>query len=215
MKIAFIHNVHNRYKTLLETITIEKELYPDSDIYIMYNLKSIDLNIFSGITNIYFYYYSDTTHKLGCANGCILGFKNATKKKYDVIIFSHDDVMVNKEYSNILNDNIKKIISGEFNAICRKPDNIYGGDYIMMETFMINGDYAKKIFSNFSIIINESDLPVDNRGSLSPEVLLSRILGNDKINKISYHHQIDNYNITLGETMGYYHKNIGLRGWKD
>lgn len=215
MKIAFVHNVYNRYKTLLETINAERELYPESDIYVMYNLKSINFELFGEIDNINFFYYEDTTHKLACANGCVLGFKKAIQKDYDVIIFSHDDVRVNKEYVDVLKSNVDLITSGKANVICRKPNNIYGDNYIMMEAFIIDGGYAKKVFANAITIPKENQLPRDVRGSLSPEVFLSNILSNDNMIEKRYQHKIDNYNVTLGETMGFYHKNIGVRGWKD
>jgi len=215
MRIAFVHNVHNRYKTLLETIKAERELYPDSDIYVMYNLKTINFDLFEGIENIQFFYYTDTTHKLACANGCVLGFKKAIQKEYDVIMFSHDDVRVNKEYVDVLKSNVEMIATGEANVICRKPNNIYGDNYIMMEAFMIDGEYAKQVFSEATTISRENQLPRDVRESLSPEVFLSNIIDSENMIEKRYHHKIEDYNITLGETMGFYHKNIGIRGWKD
>jgi hypothetical protein len=49
IKIAFIHNVYDRYQTLLDTIRIEKKYYPNSDVYVLYNKTDFDVDLYKDI----------------------------------------------------------------------------------------------------------------------------------------------------------------------
>lgn len=214
IKIAFIHNVYDRYRTLLDTILIEKKYFPNSDVYVLHNRTDINIDLYKDISNIYFNYFKDEAHKIGCTNGCIIGFKEAIKKDYDVIIFSHDDVFINVDYIDIVKDNIEKIING-VDFICRNPKN-WGDNYYMMEVFYLNGIYAKNLFKDLKPLTNETELPKDYRGSYSPEVFLFDTLKNNNNNIVYIYTQGDSdYNELLGSLMGYHHKNIGKRAWKD
>lgn len=216
IKIAFIHNVYDRYETLLNTISIEKEHYPNSDVYILYNRTDFDVNIFKDITNVYFKQFKGQSHKIGCTNGCIVGFKEAIKKDYNVIVFSHDDVFINNSYIDKFNDNLNEIIKG-VDFICRSPKN-YGSNYYMMECFFVSGEYAKKTFKDLHELNSEKEIPKDYRNSHSPEVFLYNILNKHNSNNnlvYTYESNDNNYNNYLGLLMGFYHKNIGIRGWKE
>lgn len=216
LKIAFIHNVYDRYNTLLNTIEIEKKYFPNSDIYILHNRSDIDKNKFKNVSNVNIIKFEGMTHKIGCVNGCITGFKEAIKTEYDIIIFSHDDVFIDDEYISVFNDNIDKIKNG-VDFICRKPKFNWGDNYYMMEVFFISGQHASKVFNNITPLVNEMDIPKDIRGSISPEVYFHKIINNVSGNNLvyEYDHSRDGYNKTLGMLMGYHHKNIGIRAWKE
>jgi len=42
MKIAFAHNVFDRFKTLKETIGLERDFFPDSDVFVACNSRNND-----------------------------------------------------------------------------------------------------------------------------------------------------------------------------
>jgi hypothetical protein len=86
-----------------------------------------------------------------------------------------------------------------------------------MEVFFINGRYANKVFENLKPLNDELEIPKDLRGSISPEVYFHEIINKVDGNKIvyEYDHSKDGYNKTLGRFMGYHHKNIGFRAWKE
>ena len=214
MKIVFAHNVYNRLKTLKDTISIEKNIFPDATISVASNNTFI--NIFQEFSNFSVVHFNQYEHKIGCVNGCILSIRELLKYDFDVLIFSHDDVRINEQYTNVVNSHINSIIENKFDCICRKPLNGYGNNYYLMEIFYLSKEAAIKIFSELNTLKNESEIPLDIKGSISPEVLLFQMINkhNIKINEVVYVHD-DNYNETLGKTMGFYHVNAGERGWID
>lgn len=214
MKIVFAHNVYNRLKTLRDTILIEKKYFEHSNISVAYN--DIYVNIFQEISNLSFISFNEKEHKIGCINGCILSIQQLLDFDFDVLIFSHDDVRINEKYIDVVYSNINEIINNKYDLICRMPDGY--GNYYMMEVFYLSKNAASLIFSNLLTLKSENEIPLDLRLSKSPEVWLYNIFNNNnnlKIKEIKYHQNDDNYNIILGENMGYYHNNAGLRGWRE
>jgi len=214
MKIVFAHNVYDRLKTLKNTILIEKELYPNARVSIAYN--DIFVNIFQDITNFSAISFNEKPHKIGCVNGCILSIQQVLNDDFNVLIFSHDDVYINKEHINVFNEHIENIISGKYDVICRMPSG-FGDNYYMMEAFFMSKKVAFDIFSSLSPIKNENEIPNDFRGSISPEVWLFNIFNKSdlKTNIINYDINNIHYNQLLGQQMGFVHLNAGLRGWSD
>ena len=216
MKISFAHNVHNRHKTLKETILIERKFFPNSNVYVAYNTNDFNLDYFDDLDNIDFTFYHGEKHKIGCVNGCITSIKKTLFDNSDLVVFSHDDVMINVNAYNVFMDNVFKIYNGDYDIICRRP-NTYGNEYLMMEGFFLSKESAKKIFLPLNIMNDESEILKDMRNSPSPEVWLYWILNSKEfnINIIDYDHHINNYNEILAQNLGFYHKNAGLRGWND
>ena len=215
VNVVFAHNVYNRLRTLKDTISIEKNVFPDAHISVAYN--DIFINIFQDISNFNAVSFKQREHKIGCVNGCILSIKQLLSIDFDVLVFSHDDVRINERHLDVVKKHINSIYDGEYDCICRQPLNGYGTNYYLMEVFYLSKNAAIKIFSELDTINNEIIIPVDIRGSISPEVYLFDIINKHslKINEIKYQHNDNTYNIVLGETMGYYHLNAGLRGWRD
>ncbi len=213
MNITFCHNVYNRLNTLKDTIIVEKNIYPNANISVAYNDRFI--NIFQNISNFSAIHFNEREHKIGCVNGCILSIKEMLNKDFDVLIFSHDDVRINMNYIDVFKSHIDNIISGKYDIICRKAENF--GDYYMMECFYLSKKAAIDIFSDLKILKNENEIPVDYRGSYSPEVWLFHLFSNKnlKINEIKHINELNNYNKTLGLQLGFYHHRAGERGWKE
>lgn len=233
MKIVFAHNVYDRFLTLKTTIDIEKRLYPDSKISVAYNSDYLNRfnNQFIFDNNIKFIHFNEKPHKIGCVNGCILSIQQLLNEEFDVLIFSHDDVYIVENNINIINKHIDSIINNEFDIISRKPlkyvnnVDIYGG-YYYIETVYFSKKAAIELFSNIKTLNNENEIPVDMYNSISPEVWFYRLITNKglKINEITFDISLALYNNTLNmdvynnkliEQMGYYHKNVGIRGWRD
>ncbi|MCK9416550.1 hypothetical protein M0Q97_07835 [Candidatus Dojkabacteria bacterium] len=216
MKISFAHNVQNRHETLRKTIEMELSLYPNSNVCVAYNDNSFNLNYFNDLKNIKFIKYVGEGHKIGCVNGCIVSIKESLNDDSDIIVFSHDDVSINPEYITTFNINLLNILTNKFDIICRNPHS-YGNNYYMMEGFFLRKKIAETIFENINIIKDINNLPKDIKSSPSPEVWLFNILNykNFNINCINYLHSTDGYNEVLGKNLGFYHKNAGIRGWKN
>jgi hypothetical protein len=218
MKLLFCHNVHLRYKTLYDTIRIEKKLFPDSECIVAYNneMPPREFDEFDGIT---FTPYNGLTHKIGCANGCITSIQEALESNPDVIVFSHDDVFISEKHLEIFNDRIKMIVDGKSDFICRLPSTKeltfpYGENYYMMECFFISGKAAKQTFGNLKLYNNEEEITRDVRGSISPEAMLYEVTKNiERKHVIIYDHKLEGYNETLESLMGHHHLNAGIRGW--
>lgn len=219
MKLAFIHNVYNRYKTLEYNISLHSKYFPDADTYIMYNLKSYEDTTLYSNPNIKSKYFPNIEHKLGCVNGFILGVKETLHKEYDVIIFSHDDVYINEFYIDIVHNNIKLIHSHPYNFIGRRPKingsyNTFGKNYLMMESIYLNGNYVKEVFPKIKPLFSGEQIKKDKRNSISPECHLYFLFGENGL-IIDYEHKLEDYNDRLGENLGFYHENAGKRGWID
>lgn len=221
MRIVFVHNVFDRPKTLHETISKEKKYFPQAKIIIAYNNENIDFSLLKSSNywnDVECIYFKHETHKIGCANGFILGVQRAITKDCDVIFFSHDDVSINVQFLDVFQKNLTRIYDKSFDVICRSPKNNYGTNYYMMEGIFISRNKAEHLLKNVKIYEDEKLIPKDVRNSISPEVFLYNLLNksNVKIQNFIYDNSSDiYYNYILGETMGIYHKNIGLRGWKD
>jgi hypothetical protein len=215
MKIVFAHNVYNRFLTLKDTVQIEKKLFPDSKVSVAYNGDFV--NVFGEFNDINFVKFNEKPHKIGCVNGCILSIQQLLKEDFDVLIFSHDDVSIVQTHIDVVNKHINSIISGDFDVVCRTPQVKVWGGYYMMEVFYISKKAAIDVFSNLSTLKNEHDIPLDVWGKIAPETWLHNVLNGRglKINVIEYELRLDTYNDQLIKLMGFYHKNAGLRGWKD
>jgi hypothetical protein len=222
MKIVFTHNVYNRFKTLKDTILIEKKYYPNAIISVAYNDKFI--NIFQEISNFSIIEFGEKSHKIGCINGCILSIKEILNTDFDVIVFSHDDVRINENFIKTVQGHINDIITGRYDIICRMPEE-WGDNYYMMEVFYLSKKAAMKLFSKIEPLKDENLIPKDLNGSISPEVWLYNLFNNSdlKINEIRFPLKIRNaqeaikrnYNKVLAENLGYHHLNTGKRGWTD
>ena len=219
MKLAFLHNVYNRYPTLEYNVNLHSKYFPSADTYIMYNLKSYEDTALYLDPKIKSKYFSNTEHKLGCMNGFIFGIKETLNKEYDVVIFSHDDVYINEPYIDVIQDKIQLIYSNSYSFIGRRPltdghHNTYGKDYLMMESLYLNGNYTKESFPHLKPLTSEKEMKKDKRNNISPESHLHFLLDSNGL-IINYDHKLEDYNKTLGETLGFYHKNAGARGWND
>lgn len=222
MKIVFAHNVYNRLKTLKDTILIEKKIFPDAHISVAENDSFI--NIFQDITNFSVIHFNEREHKIGCVNGCILSIKQLLSTEFDVLVFSHDDVRINEKYLDVVQGHINDIVSGRYDIICRMPEE-YGDNYYMMEVFFLSKKAAVEMFSNLNTLKNENEIPRDFITSISPEVWTYNLFKNSglKINEIRFPIKIRNleeskkrnYNLVLGENLGFHHLNAGHRGWID
>jgi hypothetical protein len=146
LKIAFCHNVYDRIKTLSNTIAVEKELFPDSIISVAYNNKAIENNIISNENIDEAVYFKQEVHKIGCVNGLILSIQQILDQDFDIAIFSHDDVYINKDYIDVFNKNINDIYNGYYDIICRSPEKL--GNYVMMESIF----FLKRQLLSYSII---------------------------------------------------------------
>jgi hypothetical protein len=217
MKVAFAHNVFNRFKMLKETIEVERKIFPDSKISVACNGDFI--NIFNEFNDIQFTQFNERPHKIGCVNGCILSIQQLLSIDFDVLIFSHDDVYVVENNLNVIEKHIESIINGEFDVVCRKPlkyvnnTEVFGG-YYMMEVFYVSKNTAVKLFTDIKTLKDEYEMPIF--GTPSPEVWFYQLINGKelKINEIQFLLN-ENYNNNLMNQMGFYHKNAGIRGWRD
>lgn len=220
MKIVFCHNVFNRFKTLYNTISLEKKIFPNSQCIVGYNAADPS-GEFSNFKNIEFIKFEGLSHKIGCVNGCISTIKASLKYDPDVIIFSHDDVYIHTEYLNILNLNIEFICNEVADVIVRKTPakSVIGDRYYMMEAFLLSKNAAERCFSIRTAYNDEQDIDKDIVGSISPEVLLYNLVNIVDVKVMAFEYDnavpIEKYNDELGSTIGFYHKNIGYRGWND
>lgn len=215
MKIVFCHNVHLRYKTLFDTLKIEKQLFPDSYSIVAYN-DSPPPTYVKQFKDVTFIPFKGVTHKIGCTNGCIVSIQEALKHNPDVIVFSHDDVFISQKYLHIFNRHSESIWKGFYDFIGRIPGGgVYGKNYMMMECFFISAKAAKISFGEMTPYIDESDIVRDVRGSISPEVFLFEAINKPELKLLTmeYEHKLEGYNETLESLMGFHHLNAGKRGW--
>ena len=213
MKVVFAHNVYDRLRTLKDTVVIEKNVFPDAQVSVECNDTFI--NIFQDITNFSVVSFNEKPHKIGCVNGCVLSIKKLLETDFDVLIFSNDDVHINEKYMHVVTSHINEVINGKYDVICRTPKE-YGDNYYMMEVFYMSKKAVVEIFSDAFPVKDEIEIPTDLRGSISPEVWLFNTLNSKKLKIKSMQYTVHgDYNNQLAEQMGYYHVNIGQRGWKD
>lgn len=217
MEICFAHNVYDRAQSLKKTIEIEKSYFPDAKIFVAYNNKAIEKELFA-IEGVKYFYFPESTHKIGCTNGAIHSIKMALEVMPDVIIFTHDDVYIKD--INIVKHHLENIKKGA-DFIGRSPANLpdIGNDYVMMEAMFFSYVGARNIYSEIEPFKSEYDIDKDLRGSISPEAHMYRIVREnvefETTMKIPYIHENHNYNDVLEKVLGFHHKNAGLRGWKD
>jgi hypothetical protein len=115
MNIVFAHNVYDRLKTLNYTILTEKSIFPDAHVSVACNGTFV--NIFKDVTNFSVIGFDEKPHKIGCVNGCILSIQQLLNVDFDVLIFSHDDVYINKIYLDVFYKNIDDILNKKYDII--------------------------------------------------------------------------------------------------
>jgi hypothetical protein len=167
--------------------------------------------------NIILTYFNQKEHKIGCTNGFIKSIQ-ALEETPDIIFFSHDDVRIKNGFENIFIENCNKIISGQYDVICRKPKFLYGENYYMMEGIFLNGKKIYNILKDFPIFTDEKFIPKDIRNKNSPEVFIYNLITSNKlkVEVIEYNNLNENeYNKYLNNTMGIEHLNYGKRGWNE
>jgi hypothetical protein len=217
MKVAFAHNVFDRFKTLKETINREREFFPDSDVFIACNSRNND-DFFKTIKNCYVKYYIETPeHKIGCVNGLLLACNIALEHDFDILIFSHDDVRINSKYFDIVMKNINDVLN-DFDIIYRNPIS-YGSEYAMMEAVYMNRKAVEVLFSKKILLKNESEIGYYLKTmSICPELWFYRKIKNTnlRVSIIKYDYiYLNDYNIKMLLQIGFEHLNAGIRGWKD
>jgi len=223
MKVSFAHNVYDRFKTLIETIGVERQYFPNCDEFIASNSFVNDLSFWS-LSNIKHKYFTETPqHKIGCTNGMMLTCNMALQNDFDVLIFSHDDVRLRPDYMELVNSHINDVFTGKYDLIYRNPSWL-GEDYAMMEIVYMNRKAVETLFSEITLLKDESEIPRyvynDNKtnthsNSISPEHwFYKRVAATDlNANVIKFGSTVkDDEEICRG--MGFYHINNGTRGWK-
>lgn len=217
MQICFAHNVYDRIQSLKKTIEIEKSYFPDAKIFVAYNNKAIEKELFA-IEGVKYFFFPESTHKIGCTNGAIHSIKMALETMPDVIIFTHDDVFIKN--IDIVKHHIENIKRG-VDFIGRSPANLpdIGTDYVMMEAMFFSYLGARNIYAEIEPFKSEYDIDKDLRGSISPEAHMYRIVREnvefETSMMIPYKHENHTYNEVLESVLGFHHKNAGQRGWKD
>lgn len=221
MDIIFAHNSHNRPKTLVETILIEKTHYPDSKHYVSVTENGgINENYFSDIPNVKFKQTFGNTWQLGCVN-CFYSLISDICNQHDdgLIIFSHDDVFLSNH--EVVNSNISKMIDENLSYILRRPKDFWGPDYFIMEVVYLRVPYIKQYFESLNncLFNHETEINRDVLGSISAESWLANQLKNCENGLIiDYEHQHSTNEIInnhLNECLGYTHKNFGSNGWTE
>lgn len=211
MKVAFAHNVFDRFRTLKETIEVERKVFPDADIFVACNSRKND-EFFNQIENLYIKYYLETPeHKIGCVNGLLLSCNMALEKEFDVLIFSHDDVRITS--GDVLMNHVNDVYSGNTDIVYRNPQWI-GENYAMMEATIMNRKAVETLFSEIVLLRSDAEIGFLG-GSISPELWFYNRVNASGLNKCAIKYQANNYNIEMSKQIGYEHLNIGLRGWKD
>lgn len=218
MKIAFAHNVFNRFKTLNETIIAERNVFPDANVFIACNSYINDM-FFSQIKNSLVRYYIETPkHKIGCVNGLLLSCNLALQNDFDVLIFSHDDVRLNSKYLEVVMRNIGDILNNKYDIVFRNPES-YGDEYAMMEIVYMSRKAVELLFSNITLLKHESEIGYYLKTkSICPELwFYNKIKNTDlNLNIIKYANlDLNTYNNKMLAQMGFEHLNAGIRGWSD
>jgi hypothetical protein len=217
MKIVFAHNVYNRFKTLKETINIERSFFPDAQEFIACNSYKND-EFFSQENNLSIKYYMETPqHKIGCVNGLMLSCNMSLETDFDVLIFSHDDVRINPKSIDVVMNHITSVFENKCDLVYRNPV-WYGNEYAMMEVIFMNRRAVEALFTKISLLKSESEIDKYKNGSICPELWFYKKIAttNLKSNIIKYvHSESMLYNVEMPPQVGYIHLNAGLRGWSD
>lgn len=210
MKVAFAHNVFDRFKTLKETISAERQFFPESQVSVACNSYVNNLFLAEQENIDMKYFLSTPQHKIGCVNGLMLSCNMALEKDFDVLIFSHDDVRLVSKHLDVIKNHIDNVFFGKYDMVYRNPHWI-DIDYAMMEVVFMNRKAAEALFSNIVLLKNESEIGYYG-GSISPESwFYERIKKTNLItNVIKYNNDKE-----IVFQMGYKHLNVGLRGWTD
>jgi hypothetical protein len=219
MNIIFAHNCHNRPKTLIKTISLEKFYYPNSTCYISVTENGgISENDFSDIPNVKFKKTFGNTWQLGCVNCFYSLISDICSQHNDaIIIFSHDDVFLSN--NKVVNSNINKMINENLSYILRRPKDFWGPDYFIMEVVYLRVQYIKQFFElpNNCLFNYETEINRDILNSISAESWLASKLKNCENGLIiDYEHQHSTNEIInshLNKYLGYTHKNFGITGW--
>lgn len=211
MNIVFAHNVFNRFKTLKETIDIERKFFPNSHEFIACN-SQINDDFFNQLENADVKYYLETPdHKLGCVNGLILSCNMGIKEEFDVLVFSHDDIRINSKYIDIVMKHIDDIYLNNYDIIYKNPEWI-GINYAMLEVVFMNKKASESLFLNTKLLGTELEIGF-YYDSISPEHwFYNKIKNTDLKTNVIKQYNVD---MKLSEQMGYDHLNSGSRGWTD
>ena len=220
MKVAFAHNVHDRFKTLTETINAERKFFPESDVFVAANSYVNDI-AFHQQKNMTLKYFLETPqHKIGCTNGMMITCNMALEKEFDVLIFSHDDVRLKPEYFDVVMNHINSVFNNEYDIVYRNPGWL-GDDIAMMEIVYMNRKAVETLFSNIVLLKDESEIGYyvcGKTNSISPEFWFYNRVKNTNLNSRVIKFGVDNGerdDEEICRDMGYFHINNGIRGWKD
>ena len=186
MKVAFAHNVFDRFKTLSETIRQEREFFPDSDVFIACNSRNND-NFFKTIKNCYVKYYTETPkHKIGCVNGLLLACNMALEHDFDIvyrnpILYGNEYAMMEAVYMN------RKAVEALFSKIILLKDESEIGYYLKTMSICPELWFYRRVKNS-----------------------------NLRVSIIKYDYKyLNDYNINMLSQIGFEHLNAGIRGWKD
>lgn len=220
IKVAFAHNVYNRFKTLGDTISLERQYFPNCQQSIACN-SMVNKNFFDGFENLEVKYFIETPgHKIGCTNGMLLSCNMALQHDFDVLVFSHDDVSINSKFYDVVKKHINSVFINEYDMVCRNPSWL-GDNILMMEVVFMNRKAVERLFSEIKLLENIKEIGYYKHenvkeNTISPEYwFYKRLEGTDlKTNIIKFGlDKPDDEEIS--RDMGYFHLNNGKRGWKD
>ena len=222
--LIFIHNVFNRFDTLIKTINSEIIFFPSS-IFIIVMHQDHDekplLNLLKKNGLKAKILKSELSgHKKGCLNAFIKGLKYVHENQINGnIIFSHDDVYLKSIKS--VNTNLQTLNSSKECFYILKNTIIKEFEYFSIECIYLKTEIINKIINDLILFKTENDIPIDPiYNSPSPELWVKNLIYKYGITgKIfNLHHEdiipLYRYNKHLVSTLGYYHKNIGSRNWE-
>lgn len=222
IKVAFAHNVYDRFKTLASTIHIERQYFPDCQQSITCNSR-VNKKFFEGYENLEVKYFTETPqHKIGCTNGMLLACNMALEHDFDVLVFSHDDVVINPEFYDVVEKHINSVFTNEYDVVCRNPSWL-GTDILMMEVVFMNRKAVERLFSEIKLLKNDDEIGYYkyDKGkihvnSISPEHWFFKKLTETDLNINVINFGLDKPDVEeISRDMGYFHLNNGKRGWKD
>lgn len=221
MKLIFAHNSHNRPKTLIKTVEIEKYYFPDSECYLSLTENGgLSESQFLNLENTKIIKTFGNTWQLGCVN-CFYALISKILEEHEdgIIIFSHDDIFLKNP--EVVKSNIDKILNEDLSFIVRRPDG-WGENYFMMESLYLRICHIRYIFGSFNncLFKDEGQIVRDIFNRISAEAWLSNLLSKTlkKGLIIDYHHvgkSLDLVNEQSVKTVGYEHLNFGKHAWKE